>query len=181
MHFMLHCTHDWVQSHREKYLRGPIDCITNTTQFEGIKGRISMDNLTNAEDYYSAERVGYALVGGWDHVGDETIPTYSIGFGQLDHQASGLETYGYVFVAQFLQKVAPVYLKTYGLKEYLAGNETLWELTTIWERAQPDAEDYMIEDDLDVEHDRTEIERAQVERLQTEFRWEELDPTRLED
>jgi hypothetical protein len=74
-----------------------------------------------------------------------------------------------------------VYLKTYGLKEYLAGNETLWELTTIWERAQPDAEDYMIEDDLDVEHDRTEIERAQVERLQTEFRWEELDPTRLED
>jgi exonuclease III len=172
MHFMLHCTHEWVQSHRGKYLEGPIDCVTNTPQMLGIRGRIGMDNLTNAEDYYSAERVGYALVGGWDHIGDDEIPTYSIGFGQLDHQATGLDTFGYVFVAQFLQKVAPVYLRSFGLKEYVAGNETLDVLDTIWERARPDAEDYMIEDDLDVEHDRTELERAQVERLQTN-QWEE--------
>jgi len=167
MHFMLHCTDNWVKSHREKYLEEPINCITNTSQLIGIKGKVGMDNMTSEEDYYSAKKVGYALVGGWEHISDNVIPTYSIGFGQLDHQATGLETYGYVFVAQFLQKVAPVYLRTFGLKEYTAGSETLWEL--VW----PNAEDYIIEDELDVEHDRTELERAQVERLQVRNRWEE--------
>jgi len=71
-------------NHREKYLQGPIDCITNTTQLIGIKGRIGLDNMTNAENYNSAKKVGYALVGGWDHIGDDVIPTYSLGFGQLD-------------------------------------------------------------------------------------------------
>jgi exonuclease III/predicted negative regulator of RcsB-dependent stress response len=167
MHFMLHCTHEWVQSHREKYLQGPIDCITNTSQLIGLKGRVGQDNMTNEVDYYSAKKVGYALVGGWDHIGDEVIPTYSIGFGQLDHQATGLETYGYVFVAQFLQKVAPIYLRTFGLKEYTAGSVTLGEL--VW----PTAEDYIVEDELDIEHDQAELERAQVEMLQTTERWEE--------
>ena len=167
MHFMLHCTHEWVQSHREKYLQGPIDCITNTSQLIGIKGRVSLDNMTNEVDCYLAKRVGYALVGGWEHICDDVIPTYSIGFGQLDHQATGLNTYGYVFVAQFLQRVAPVYLRTFGLKEYTAGTETLWEL--VW----TNAEDYVFEDELDVEHDQTELERAQVERLQITHGWEE--------
>jgi len=167
MHFMLHCTHDWVQSHREKYLQEPIDCITNTSQLIGMKGRIGLDNMTNEEDYYSAQKVGYALVGGWEHIGDDVIPTYSIGFGQLDHQATGLKTYGYVFVAQFLQKVAPVYLRTFGLKEYMTGSTALWEV--IW----PTTGDYIIGDEMDVEHDHEELERAQIERLQTTERWEE--------
>lgn len=170
IHFMLHCTHEWVKSHRDKYLKGALDCITNTSQFIGMRGRIGVDNLTNERDYHLTKRIGYALVGGWDHIGDNEIPTYSIGFGQLDQQATGLETYGYVFVAQFLQKVAPVYLRTFGLKEYIAGNETLWAIESIWERAQPEAEDYMIEDEMDVEHDRTELGKAQIERLQT-TRW----------
>ena len=176
MHLMLMCTHEWVQSHREEYLQGPIDCVTNTSQFIGMKGRVGQDNLTNEEDYHSMRKIGYALVGGWDHVGDDVIPTYSIGFGQLDHLPTGLETYGYVFVAQFLQKVAPVYLRHFGLKEYIAGNEHLFFIDGVWERAQPDAEDYMIEDSLDVEHDQTELERAEVQRLQVERRREEREP-----
>jgi exonuclease III len=175
MHFMLHCTHDWVRSHREKYLQGPIDCVTNTSQLIGIKGRIGPDNMTSKDDYELAQGVGFALVGGWSHIGDDVIPTYSIGFGQLDQLATGLDTYGYVFVAQFLQKVAPVYLRTFGLREYIAGTATLWEL--VW----PDAEDYIIEDEMDVEHDQTELERAQVSRLQTEYRWEEYGGPEVED
>lgn len=167
MHLMLHCTQEWVQSHREKYLQEPIDCITNTTQMIGMNGRVGMDNMTSEEDYYSVKKVGYALVGGWDHIGDDVIPTYSLGFGQLDQQATGLETYGYVFVAQFLQKVAPVYLRTFGLREYIAGSGTLWEL--VW----PTAGDYVIEDEMDVENDQTELERAQIERLQAED-WQEV-------
>ena len=173
MHFMMHCTHEWVRSHREKYLQGPIECVTNTSRFIGMRGRIGMDNLTNAEDYRSAEKIGYALVGGWDHIGDDVIPTYSMGFGQLDQQATGLETYGYVFVAQFLQKVAPVYLRTFGLKEYIAGNETLWVLEDLRIYDRPEAEDDIIEDGLDAESEQTELERAQVERLQVEHRREE--------
>jgi len=173
MHFMLHCTHEWVQSHRDEYLKGPIECITNTSQFEGIRGRIGMDNLRSEQDYYAAKKVGYALLGGWDHISDDVIPTYSMGFGQLDLMATGLKTYGYVFVAQFLQKVAPVYLRHFGLKEYTAGNESLMYLDDIWERARPEAEDYMVEDEMDVEHDLTELGRAQVERLQVVNRWEE--------
>jgi hypothetical protein len=164
MHFMLHCTHNWVQSQREKYLKGPIECITNTSRLIGIRGRLGVDNTRNREDYLAAREVGYTLIGGWEHISDDVIPTYSLGFGQLDYQATGLETYGYVFVAQFLQKVAPVYLRTFGLREYIAGSETLEEL--VW----PTAGDYMVEDESDVEHDRMELDRAQVERYQARER-----------
>ena len=69
-------------NHREKYLQGPIECITNTSQLIGMKGRVGKDNLTNEDDYRNMEKIGYALVGGWDHIGDDVIPTYSIGFCQ---------------------------------------------------------------------------------------------------
>jgi len=62
-------------------------------------------------------------------------------------------------MAQFLQKVAPVYLRNFGLREYIAGSETLWEL--VW----PTVGDYVVEDEMDVENDQTELERAQIERL----------------
>lgn len=123
LHLMLQCMHDWVQSHREKYLQEPIERITNTSKFIGIRGRVGTDNLTSEEDHHSMQRVGFALVGCWDHICDDAIPTYLIGLGQLDQQATGLETRGYIFVAQFLQKVATVYLRTFRLREYMAGNE----------------------------------------------------------
>ena len=166
MHFMLHCTHEWVQKQREKYLREPINCVTNTSDLIGTKGRIGLDDMASEESYQAAKMVGYALAGGWSHIDIDVIPTYSLGFGQLDHLATGLKTYGYVFVAQFLQKVAPVYLRTFGLKEYIAGSETLDDL--IWQTAG----DYIVEDEMDVEHDQRELERATVEDLQAD-EWQE--------
>lgn len=50
----------------------------------------------------------------------------------------------------------------------MAGSETLWELV------EPNVEDYVIKDDMDIEHDQSELDRAQVERLQVETRFEEL-------
>lgn len=167
MHFMLDCTNEWVEPLREKYLREPIECVLNTPQMIAMRGKLGWDNITSEEDHESVQRVAYALVGGWNHISGDEIPTYSIGFGQLDQQATGLDTYGYVFVAQFLQKVAPVYLRTFGLKEYIAGSDTLWDVVL------PEEGDYMVEDELDVEHDLTELERHQVGRLQVEHRWEE--------
>lgn len=63
--------------------------------------------MTGPEHYYSARRVGYALVSGWDHIGDDVIPTYSVGFGQLDHQATELGDLWVCLCGTFLAKGSP--------------------------------------------------------------------------
>lgn len=60
------------------------------------------------------------LVGGLVNL--DTGHSYHLGFGQTDLLPIGFETYGYVYVAQFLQQVAPHYalqlrLDAYGAKE----------------------------------------------------------------
>ena len=124
-HLLLRCEHKWVLLQREKYLELPIRLVRDSTDWTGQWSEISPDGNVIVDEYRHELLLGSALVGGWDHVKGNTIPTYSLGFGQLDHVPDGMQTYGYIRVAEFLQKVAPLYVRSVGFKAYTAGDAAL--------------------------------------------------------
>jgi len=147
-HLMLRCSDEWVSSQREQLLNTPIRLIREGTNWNGQWLEISPDGTYVVDEKRQEMLIGSALVGGWDHIREETIPTYSIGFGQLDHVPDGMDTYSYTLVAEFLQKVAPLYMKTYGSTAYTAGNKDLeLDVDQPLEQVQViEVDDYEVED-----------------------------------
>jgi hypothetical protein len=99
--------------------------VGDSTNWTGQWLEISPDGNYEVDERRRELLIGSALAGGWGHVKCDEIPTYSLGFGQLDHVPDGMDTYGYIRVAEFLQKVAPLYVRTLGSKAYTAGDEAL--------------------------------------------------------
>lgn len=152
-HLLLRCGQEWVSLQREKCLALPIRLVRDNTDWTGQWTEISPDGNFVIDERRHELLIGSALVGGWDHVKGDTIPTYSLGFGQLDPVPDGMETYGYIRVAEFLQKVAPLYLRTLGFKEYTAGDPAL----------QPDVVQPLEEIEV-VDIDDCEVEDPDIER-----------------
>ena len=147
-HLLLRCEQEWVLLQREKYLTLPLRLVRESTDWTGQWSEISPDGNIAVDERRHEMLLGSALVGGWGHVKSDTIPTYSLGFGQLDHVPDGMGTYGYICVAQFLQKVAPLYVRHFGAKAYTAGNAALQaDIDRPFEEIEVmDVNDYEVED-----------------------------------
>ena len=152
-HLLLRCQQEWVSLQREKYLELPIRLVRDNTDWTGQWLEISPDGIYIVDERRHELLIGSALAGGWDHVKSDQIPTYSLGFGQLDHVPDGMETYGYVRVAEFLQKVAPLYVRSLGFKAYTAGDSAIQP-----DVDQPD-EEIEVLDVNDCEIDDPDVER----------------------
>ena len=124
-HLLLECSFTPVRTARELYLRASISYIHGNLQgkgwfdrrdfvldFQGLEGESHLLNsvVTVISIYLCGglyRPLGLAIEMGW-------MDTYLIGFGACRLITPGFETYNFVYVAQFLQLVAPLYVSRLG-------------------------------------------------------------------
>jgi hypothetical protein len=117
---LLKCRHAWVSLRRDEFLREPLELIMVGGSWDGTWVTLTDDGVEVDERAHELA-IGFALIGGWDHVRDDRIPSWSLGFGQLDVTPDRLDSFGSTFVAGFLQKVVPLYMDALGQRVYSKG------------------------------------------------------------
>ena len=122
-HMMLRCEHPWVAEMRRDCLASPISTIRRGSPWDGLWNTELEDGTLEVDEERHEMALGYALVGGWYHVVGNEVPTWSLGFGQLDVVSDELSSYGSTYVAEFLQRTYPLYSRHFGVKEYTSGGK----------------------------------------------------------
>lgn len=124
IHLALQCS-DWaVISARKKFLRSPIKYLTVDKVAKSIyEANVSQPKSTVGLPLGSLKTdrlpgiirlaIAIRLVGGC--ISDPRESVYLLSFGHLDYILTDLGHYGYVFMASFLQTVAPHYCRALGL------------------------------------------------------------------
>lgn len=113
IHLVSDCTHPTCLAARAPIQQVLDDLAFSLNKVENLKAFSEITELSSgtvrgvAAIYF----VGGVINRGYDH-------TYHLGFGQLDFVPLGVETFGYVLAAQFLQEVAPLYALALGLSPY---------------------------------------------------------------
>jgi exonuclease III len=165
-HLLLSCKHGGVIYQRKHLLTLPFRLIRQGSSWDKIARAYTEDGTEVVNERILESVLGGAFVGGWIHVGKHTVPQYSLGFGQLDVTPEGLETYGWAFVAEFLQKVVPLYIRFFGTKVYTAGVTVL-----VPEDIQPQAGLKRMDiDDVEIEDPDVEVEMGGLTTLVSEPR-----------
>jgi hypothetical protein len=125
-HLLVDCTHDTVVNRRFEHIQERINVLgdqmggRNAAYFEAYMDKVGRETQTG-RDLRGAKAgvLSIYLIGGcfrplamrddegWFHA-------YTIGFGHSRLVTAGLEGFGYVFVAQFLQAVSPLFVAALG-------------------------------------------------------------------
>ena len=123
-HLLLRCSDRWAAYWRDHCLNKPIALIRIGQDWGQTWINQSEDGIEIDECAHELA-IGYALIGGWNHVKGDKIPTYSLGFGQLDVTPDEMDSYGAAYVAEFMQRVVPKYMRCFGVKVYSAGGKVV--------------------------------------------------------
>ena len=115
-HLMVKCKGENCQNARQQWLYNPILNIAKNVRESDL--RLTQNNINGVNDQNSIYGgvVSIFLVGG---VVEENFDyPYSLSFGQCDGLTTDLNTYGYVYVTSFLQKICPKYCTSLGMNAY---------------------------------------------------------------
>lgn len=118
-HLMVKCSHPVVEGARVVHLHTPIGLASRPFKHLGDS---SLDkdlvNIAGVSDQNArlGGVIAIYLVGGV--VNNSYDCSYHMGFGQLNYMPEGLDKFGYVPVAQFLQEIAHVYAKALSLSSH---------------------------------------------------------------
>ena len=126
-HLLIQCTHSEVRQARTKHLYQSILHIRQNIQgreareqiFDGFRTEMGREQIPlGGVTPYNAVTSIYLRGGSYRHydlTGEEGwFDTYQLGFGALKLITPGFESYGYCYVASFLQKVAPLFVSRLG-------------------------------------------------------------------
>lgn len=109
-HLAMECSHSRIRTARAKHLSHVVEALESTIP-EDWKTSFDLSNETGLINQSNAV-VGIYLAGGvvdlhFDHA-------WHTGFGQLDLIPNGLKTFGFAYLAAFLQEAVPLYLLKLG-------------------------------------------------------------------
>lgn len=115
-HLMIQCENRICRNSRQQWLHDPIINIARYVREDDLRLTPNNINGVNSQNSIYGGVISVYLVGGVVE-GHFNYP-YSLAFGQCDGLSADLDTYGYVYVASFLQKVCPVYCSKLGIDVY---------------------------------------------------------------
>jgi hypothetical protein len=124
-HLLTRCENRLVKMARYKYLDQNISYIKNNHEGRQDEVEAFMDEMGREREIAVGEVLSICLIGGLYHprgwsAEEGWFDAYFIGFGGLKLLTPGFESYGFVYVASFFQRIAPLYVA--GLSGSLYGD-----------------------------------------------------------
>jgi hypothetical protein len=119
-HLLVSCTSVPVRLARLEYLDQSIAYLRRNLENRPLLATGIMTEMGREEQIGTSEVLSIYLIGGlYRHLalqdGEGWFDTYFLGFGAARLITPGFESYGFVYITQFLQRVAPLYVARLGL------------------------------------------------------------------